>query len=437
MFSLKTRDLLQRLLVDDVLPNHLPDVKYLLKYLSGDSRNTKKVKDPILLTLGETWELTPRQLIEALITEHTEDHGYQLSMFGLPEFRQSLKRYIEKSERFTCGDRLEVAVNWTGTRSAMYDYGLYLLDQFKETKNTPYFISTDPGWDYEGVFQPLGYQVKYVKLYPDHHFHPLLEEFDRVIQEIKKLPNAYLAFIVINAQHNPTGNNWNVSIVQEILKLAAKEGCGVLIDNAYYGYTQYEEKTSPLQIVTKTWNILSSSGVTDLIFATRSLGKQFHCNGWAIGAITATPKTLDILVNQYRTIHSYNYHAVYQRAMNQWINSSSMNLFLENQHIEKNKKDEYLFRFLLNEIKIPENRFHVGKYAPYLLMEIPHCYHSRSVSHFIRDLFFTTGVLISSCWALPTKITKQTHLPYIRMYTGVPYEKLKEALKRLKASQLF
>lgn len=54
MFSLKTRDLLQRLLVDDVLPNHLPDVKYLLKYLSGDSRNTKKVKDPILLTLGET-----------------------------------------------------------------------------------------------------------------------------------------------------------------------------------------------------------------------------------------------------------------------------------------------------------------------------------------------------------------------------------------------
>ncbi len=147
------RNSLAEMIYDNVAPNHLRDTKYLQAYLTSEN------KEPIPLALGETWKRVPDGLINNLKEAASFESGYQISMYGLPSFRNLLKDYIGRSERIAGDNRLETAVTWNGTRSAMFDFGRYLLKKQKNQKK-PVFISTDPGWDYEGVFCPLGYEIK-------------------------------------------------------------------------------------------------------------------------------------------------------------------------------------------------------------------------------------------------------------------------------------
>src|SRR5437588_11490472 len=122
--------ILRRLLTDGVVPNHLRDTQLLLGSLV---RRDEGSFDPILLSLGEPWSGPPEALTRHLERATPESHGYLLSMYGLPECRQALRRFVTTSERWGAeGERLfEVAVSWTGTRAAMVDFFEYLRDEWK------------------------------------------------------------------------------------------------------------------------------------------------------------------------------------------------------------------------------------------------------------------------------------------------------------------
>lgn len=425
------RNALENMIRDDIKPNNLHDTEYLISYL-----NNKNNDDPILLTLGETWNRIPSRLVENLNESENYEHGYQISMYGLPSFRRTLKEYIFKTEQIneSFNKKLEVAVSWNGTRSSMVDYGRFILEKFDNKGKRPVFISTNPGWDYEGVYIPLGFESEQIPLQEENNFLPTLEEFERIINKVNNSEDKYIAFIVINAQHNPTGNNWSEDLVDGLIKLSAQNKCGLLIDNAYYGVTQRQEnKTSTWSLVEKNWDLLSSLNTTDLLFGTRSLGKQFHCNGWGIGGIIATPTTLDEIVNKYRPIHSYNYNAVLQKAMEKWISSPLHISFLDELNSEKKLIDELILNTFIEKLNYPRNAIHIGEYAPYVLLKIPLDYQQKEngLKQYIKDLFFKTGVLVTDCWALPRNNNKYSHLNYIRMYTGVNIDVMKEALDRI------
>lgn len=422
---------LAEMIYDSVPPNHLRDTKYLQSYLKSEN------KEPIPLALGETWKRAPDDLINNLKEAASFESGYQFSMYGLPSFRRFLKDYIEKSERIAGDNRLETAVTWNGTRSAMFDFGRYLLEQQKCHKK-PVFISTDPGWDYEGVFCPLGYEIKKIPLSPLNRFEPCLEDFRIAIEDIKKQHDKFLSFLVINPQHNPTGNNWSELLVEGIIQLAANHKCGLLIDNAYYGLTpDTTNKTSALELINNNWSIIESAKIDNWIFATRSLGKQFHCNGWGIGAVMASPPALDIIVNEYRSVHSYNYNALMQKSMEKWMKSDESARFLTSLHYESGRKNKYINDFFQDKLNYPRSSYHIGVYSPYLLYEVPEKYHNEadSINTYIKELFFKTGVLVTDCWAAPRKSDlKGKSLKFVRMYTGVSEEILHEALERLRES---
>ena len=419
---------LAEMIYDNVLPNHLRDTKYLQDYLN--SENT----DPIPLALGETWKRVPDGLVANLKNAVSFESGYQFSMYGLPSFRNYLKEYIQKTERIDESNKLETAVTWNGTRSAMFDFGRYLLAEQKSNKN-PVFITTDPGWDYEGVFCPLGYKIKKIPLSPLNKFQPRLEDFKAVIAEIENCQDNYLSFMVINAQHNPTGNNWSESLVEEIIQLAATHKCGLLIDNAYYGLTPNNTcKTSALEIIYKKWSVIESSSINNWIFATRSLGKQYHCNGWGIGAIMASPQALDIIVNKYRAAHSYNYNALMQKAMETWMKSDESTKFLDQFYSESERKNTYIKTFFKTKLNYPDCSYHVGVFSPYLIFEVPVKYQNEvdGINTYIKELFFKTGVLVTDCWASPRNSDlKGKKLKYVRMYTGISEDILEDALNRL------
>lgn len=429
-----TKEIVKRMIDDDVLPNNLRDTKHLIKYLH-ESPWKENEQDLILLALGETWEKISPKLVDLLNETSKEEHGYLMSMYGLPELRNSLKKYISSDEKWPDTSVLELAVNLSGTRNAMIDIGKYILDIMPAYKKnlTPYFISTNPGWDYEGVYNPLGFKSKLINLNPESGFQININDFDMAIKEIEKDPNGFLALIIINPQHNPTGNNIDESVIRSIINMVASQGCGLLIDNAYYGSTHYQEKTSALKVVIEEWDMIVKNDIDHLIFATRTLGKQFHCNGWGIGALIASPNTLDVLVNYYRPIHSYNYFGFLQSTMSKWISSKESSQYLINNSTELIKKQEYISDFFKYQLNYPLEKFHIGKYTPYMLFEIPPRYQKcpQSLEYYIEDLFFKTGVLLTDCWAKPRSETLSGDLYYVRMFTGVDEEKLKIALNRM------
>lgn len=424
---------LAKMINDDIKPNHLSDTEYLENFLKNKSTFT-----PIPLALGETWERVPKQLLDYLGETETYESGYQISMYGLPSFRRELKKYVFKSEKVSTnfGTKIEVGVTWNGTRSSMVDFGRYMLDKQSNQKGSkPVFITTDPAWDYDGVFLPLGYSSRKILLTPEKNFTPTIDDFRDLLSNIENNNQEYLSFIVINAQHNPTGNNWSKELIEGIIKLSAQYKCGLLIDNAYYGSTSDENnyKSSPLQILEENWNVITSSSTEDLIFGVRSLGKQFHCNGWGIGAIWATPSVLDEIVNAYRTTHSYNYNAIFQKAMEKWLASADSIKYLEDLHQEKSRKDLFLQKAFTEHLNYPTTSLHIGTYSPYVIFEVPRKYQvqQNSVSIFIKELFNETGILVTDCWAIPRNENNEGHLKYARMYTGVSENVLNDALNRM------
>ncbi|PFD34738.1 hypothetical protein CN285_25010 [Bacillus cereus] len=423
---------LESLLLDDVKPNHLVDTEYLQYHIKEGIEY-----EPIPLALGETWERVPEKLLKNLGDTEPYESGYQISMYGLPSFRKSLKKYIFNTEKVSneFGKKIEVGVTWNGTRSSMVDFGRYMLDKTSKSDLKPVFITTDPAWDYEGVFKPLGFTAKKILLNPANNFTPSLEDFQQILEEIEQSSNKFTSFMVINTQHNPTGNNWSKELVEGIIKLSVHYRCGLLIDNAYYGSTADKNvfKTSALSILEDNWKLIEESGIEDLIFGVRSLGKQFHCNGWGIGAIWATPNVLDRIVNEYRVIHTYNYNGIFQKAMEKWIESEDSSIFLENLYLEKERKDSFLKKAFLEDLKYPLDSIHVGEYCPYMIFEVPAKYQKEknSISKYIEDLFYQTGILVTDCWAVPRNEPKEGHLKYVRMYTGVREDLLHDALSRM------
>ncbi|EJR91889.1 aminotransferase class I/II-fold pyridoxal phosphate-dependent enzyme [Bacillus cereus] len=428
--------ILKHLLLDDIKPNHLMDTKFLQNHLELNLDY-----EPIPLALGETWGRVPKRLTEYLGETEPYESGYQISMYGLPSFRKSLKKHIFTTEKVSpqFGNEIEVGVTWSGTKSSMIDFGRYMLDKTKKKNLTPIFLTTDPDWDYEGAFLPLGFKARKVLLDPKNNFVPSIEDFQQILKEIERNEQEFTSFIIINAQHNPTGNNWSEELVEGIIQLSIQYQCGLLIDNAYYGSTSDRNptKTSTLAILEKNWNIIVANGTEDLIFGVRSLGKQFHCNGWGIGAIWAAPRTLDKIVNEYRVIHTFNYNAIFQKAMEKWIESEDSKIYLENLYLEKKRKDDFLKNNFLEKLQYPIDSLHVGEYCPYMIYEVPRKYQREtdSLSKYIEDLFYTAGILVTGCWSVPRTVSrdklKEGHVKYVRMYTGVEEKVLQETLERM------
>lgn len=426
------RHTLQQLIVDDVLPNHLPDIAWLQQYMEDGCPQG----DPIMLSLGETWTKAPRKLTAALLDQPKLVHGYQLSMYGLPALRRTLRQYLIRTHVLPDEHTWEVGVTWTGTRSAMFDYGRYLLQEARG-EGAPVVLATAPGWDYAGVFEPLGYRMRYLHLRPETGFQPAWADLAALMNADSRQEN--LAVLVINAQHNPTGVNWNPVTVRNAIRVAVRLGCGVLIDDAYYAiHDPAVEPTSALRILLEELASQPRSPTRRGWVAVRSLGKQFHCNGWALGAVTADPETLDALVNVYRVQHGYNYNGMLQAAMNVWLQDPGAEQFVQQQREDCQKKRTLVGGFLHEFLRYPRQACHLGECSSYVLFQVPPVYGQKpnGVKAYLRDCFFQTGVLFSDVWPLPRVANMPEGVNYVRMYLAPATAILMEALQRMYAAGL-
>ncbi|WP_330230267.1 aminotransferase class I/II-fold pyridoxal phosphate-dependent enzyme [Nocardia sp. NBC_00508] len=226
----------------------------------------------------------------------------------------------------------------------------------------------------------------------------------------------------LNAQHNPTGANWRPDLVRRALAAARTAGSAILLDDAYFG--AHDLRRTP----TSALRLLLEESPASRWLAVRSLGKQFHCSGWGIGAMTAHPRTLDELVNQWQFHRSFASAIPLQEAMATWLASPESENYLAEQGREYTHKRAVVRELLSSELGYPETITQVGEFAPFARVPLPRARRRGSVTQFRRECLTGTGVLVGvDRWSA----TSDDEPLCYRLYLGPSLPVLQEALHRM------
>nr|WP_169806383.1 aminotransferase class I/II-fold pyridoxal phosphate-dependent enzyme [Herbidospora sakaeratensis] len=420
-----------RIIAKPSLPMPNPDVISLGEYIG----NGAPYGHPIYLAIGETWSEIAPGLAAELKTTEIHSHGYHLSMYGIPELHQVASRRIRAEHRLDEvaeeGDSYEVSITWNGTRQAMSDFARLLLNRYDDGRQ-PIVFAAGPSWDYAGVFGPLGYATEYVSLTPEREFRPSIDDLRQLVVSACRSTRVRPGIIILNAQHNPTAVNWDASFVRGAVSLAIEYEVPILLDDAYYAvHDEGVTPTSSLQLLLQA--VQNERIARDLPWlAVRSLGKQFHCSGWGLGLMVASPPVLDLLVNGFRLQHSLSHGGVLQAAMARWLAGDSADAFLAEQRQEYKRKRQFFKTTFEQDLGYPADKIHAGECTSYSLFAVPEKYSGspESVEAFRRSCFSETGVMLGSVWPWPLS-GRVNHLPYLRMFLGPSVEVLGDALSRI------
>ncbi|WP_433334931.1 pyridoxal phosphate-dependent aminotransferase [Spirillospora sp. CA-294931] len=424
------REALAALLADESVPMAMPDAALLRDYLGEGCPQG----DPICLSFGETWYQVAPGLAGCLEPVEPHAHGYQLSMYGLPGLRRAARERMLQDHGLGGDEGFDLAVTWAGTRSVMFDFGRFLLDEHPEDDRTPVVVVAGPSWDYDGVLAPLGYRLRYFELRPENGFEPDPREFARLVGDVEGAEDERLALVVLNPQHNPTAVNWSEEFVTGAIRAAVGRGAGLLIDDAYFAvHNPGVTPTSALRILLDELRGMPYGHW----LAVRSLGKQFHCNGWGLGTMIAEPDVLATLVNRYRLHNSLMYGGTQQRAMARWLESPESEAFLRRQQVSYGEKRKLVGEFLRGRLGYPADKVHEGECSSYMLFAVPEAYaeEGKAAELFREDCFTRTGVLLAPAWPWPYK-GDAAPLPWMRMFLGPDADHLNTALNRLEAAGL-
>ncbi|MER6508690.1 aminotransferase class I/II-fold pyridoxal phosphate-dependent enzyme [Nonomuraea sp. NPDC001636] len=420
---------------DSWLRGHFKDAEWVAEYLDAGAPSG----DPIYLSLGETWSEAPEGLARLLGSGlPSYAHGYVISQYGLPALQRLLRGYVARTHAlpagFTAGADFEVAVTCSGTRNAMFDYGRLVLADAPRAAS-PTVIAPAPGWDYRGVFAGLGFRMTYLPLAASQGFQPAPEALREALGQAGD-PRGVI--VVINAQHNPTGVNWDEDLVADMVRLTVEARANLLIDDAYYGVTDPGvAPTSALRLLAER---LARPGAGDRPvrwLAVRSLGKQFNCNGWGIGVGIAPPPILDRLVNDFQLQRSFTAAVPLQNAMARWLDGGESEEYLRAFRQGCADKRAWAAGFLRQELGCPAEALCPGNCTSYFLFRVPPPYAADArdgVTRFRRDCLRRAGVLLGAGTMTPQAAPEEGQamaVPYVRMFLGPPMSSVETALHRL------
>ncbi|WP_435279953.1 pyridoxal phosphate-dependent aminotransferase [Streptomyces sp. 1222.5] len=310
----------------------------------------------------------------------------------------------------------------------MFDFGRLVLNETKTPARQPVVITATPGWGYEGVFAGLGYRSRHVPLRARDGYQPRWREFQRLL-----MGEDDVKLVIINAQHNPTAANWSESAVREIIRSSVAAGAAILLDDAYFAVHDPNVKpTSALRILLEELSALPPE-TRPIWLAVRSLGKQFHCNGWGIGAITGHPATVDRLVNQVRFERTFVNAVPLQYAMAAWLQDPASDLYLEQMRSEYYRKRCAVADYLADNLAYPPRAYYRGECTAFLRFEVPKRFSQLGAEDFRADCFRSTGVMLSLD-SSPEQVSKAgmaSKAPCVRIFLGPSLNHLLEGLDRL------
>ncbi|MEV0776291.1 pyridoxal phosphate-dependent aminotransferase [Streptomyces sp. NPDC050428] len=429
-------------------PTPYDDVTRLRAY--EQSGNSPAV---LYLSLGETWIGPHPGLIDALHTAPRWSHGYALTPFGWPVLREALRDYITTSHRLgghALGTDYDVSVSQGSTRATMPDFGRLLVDDEANAvrpgrldrlrallprtgaRRRPIAISGSPGWDYAGALAPVGFEMRTYPLGREHDYQPDITSVTEALQRARRDTTGPL-LLVLNPQHNPTGSNWLPSVVRAMIRAAINVGAALLIDDAYYGvHDPHVVPTSALEILLAELTGLAPEERPRWL-AVRSLGKQFRCNGWGIGSLTASPDILGHLADRL-TQRTYVNSGPIQHAMAAWLHDPRATEFLTHQNQRYAARRASVAQLLTDELGYPADAYYAGETAGYMLMRVPPWV--PSAEDFRALVLRRTGVLLGEAHMSSPGQRLESQQGLVRLHIGAPDEVVIGALKAMSAAGL-
>ncbi|ASU81059.1 hypothetical protein CDG81_11700 [Actinopolyspora erythraea] len=422
-------------------PEHLPDRLVDAELVESYRASGGSPEELIYLSLGESWSGAPAGLRGALSEEVPDHaHGYTLSPHGLPELRRALRRHIVTTHDLVpepdTRSNYEVAVSSNGTRDAMFDFGR-LLSASGGHEADRVVLLPNPGWDYSGVFEPLGFRVLPYEVSEQDGYRPDVDSVARLLRESRNSRPHALLLLVLNPQHNPTGADWGTGPVRELIRAALRNRAALLVDDAFYAV--HDPGADP----TNTLGMLlaeasrSELGTRFPWLAVRTLGKQFHCNGWGLGALTAHPDTLRDLARQAHQ-HSYGAAVPLQAAMAGWLADSASAAYLESSRRDYADKRGHVARRLVRELGYPEHAGFPGRCTSYVRLRVPEwfsCF-SEPASVYRKRCLHEAGVLLGEGSMVSEPALSAPASSHVRFFLGPRQRELDAALDRIVEARL-
>lgn len=403
------------------------------------------------LSLGETWTGPHPGLIDALHNAPLWSHGYALTPYGWPALREALRAYITTSHRLNggLGFDYDVSVSQSSTRSAMPDFARLLiaetnavrpsrLDRLRALRprtgagRRPIAISGAPGWDYAGALAPVGFEMRRYPLRPEQDYQPDITDVTDALQRARRDTTGPL-LLIVNPQHNPTGSNHLPSVVRAMIRAALDVDAAILIDDAYYGvHDPHVVPTSALAILLEELRGRAPENRPRWL-AVRSMGKQWRCNGWGIGALTASPDTLGHLADRL-THRTYVTAGPLQHAMAVWLNDPRAIEFLAHQNRQYAARRASLAQLLTDELGYPADACYAGECGAYMLMRVPPWI--PAAEDFRSLVIRRTGVLLGEAHMSSPGQRLASQQGLVRLHIGAPDELLVGAVKAMATAGL-
>ena len=234
----------------------------MFKLLDKIKKLESNGKDIIHFEIGDPDFDTPKNISDATIDALKNGNTHYVSSFGLVEFRQKIREYIEKSRGFK--PTLEQVLVTPGANIVIFYAINCLVDPGEE------IIFPDPG------FPTYSAAVKMCNASPVRI--PLLEsnEFRMNPDDIEKSITKKTKMVIINSPQNPTGSVMTKDEIKATYEIAEKHDLFLYSDEIYSKLIYDNNKYSSPSIFDKC---------KDRTILADGFSKAYAMTGWRLGSV--------------------------------------------------------------------------------------------------------------------------------------------------------
>ncbi|MFB3786919.1 MAG: pyridoxal phosphate-dependent aminotransferase [bacterium] len=216
-------------------------------------------RDIISFGLGEPDFDTPEHIKTAAKRALDENQTHYGPSAGLPELREAIAQYIQRTRRMSC-DPDEIVVT-PGAKPILFDTMMTLLNPGDEA------LYPNPGYPiYESMIDWVGGVSVPLPLREEKNWNFSIDDLVHRITPRTKL-------IILNTPGNPTGTLLGKSELREIARLAQEHNLWILADEVYSQIVFNGEFVS----------IASLPGMKERVIIVDGFSKTYAMTGWRLG----------------------------------------------------------------------------------------------------------------------------------------------------------
>ncbi len=234
----------------------------------------KKYPDAINLTLGEPGFRTPSYVLEAAIESLKQGETKYTPNAGIRPLRVAIADKLWRENGIACDPDKNLIVTGGATQALMLAM-VTLVNPGDEV------ILQGPNWpDYKGQIDMVNGKAVYARVSEKNGFKMTADVIEPLITEKTKL-------IIINSPSNPTGGVLDEEDLKGIAELVKKYKVFVISDEPY-------EKLVYDGFVQKS--LAAIPGIEDYVLTINSFSKTFAMTGFRVGYICANERIMEALI---------------------------------------------------------------------------------------------------------------------------------------------